>query len=75
MEQEHTRMEPWEEFYDTRRCDALSRLGHIDGMHDAPFQIDLIVGIASGTVRLISVGSVDSASSGFHCVMTKACPG
>lgn len=41
----------------------------------APFHMDLIVGIASGTVRLISDGSDDSASSGFHCVMTKAWPG
>lgn len=42
---------------------------------DEPCQMALIVGIASGTVKLISVGSEDRASSGFHCVMTNAWPG
>lgn len=34
-----------------------------------------MVGIDSGTVRLMSVTSVERASSGIHCVMTRAWPG
>lgn len=40
-----------------------------------PVHMDFMVGIASGTVKLISVMSVERASSGFHCVITRAWPG
>jgi hypothetical protein len=44
-------------------------------MVSLPCHMALIVGIASGTVRLMRVASVESASSGFHCVITRAWPG
>lgn len=40
-----------------------------------PFHMDCTVRTVSGWVMFNSVMSVERAISGFHCVMTKACPG
>ena len=57
-------------------CDRESiTLWYLSLSSNQPSHIDCMVGIVSGIVRLRRVGSVDKPSSGFHCVMTRACPG